>query len=342
MNDPLLVEVSRGAQIESRHSGALAISDSGGRLLLALGEVSRGVFPRSAVKALQALPLIETGAADRYGLDDAEIALACASHRGEARHVATARGVLRKAGMDEPCLECGVHWPGDEETARDMARRGETPTQLHNNCSGKHSGFICVACHEGVAAKGYVRPDHPVQRRIRSVLRETTGDAIDDRAMAVDGCSIPTFAIPLAALARAFARFGTGETFDAARAQAAARIRAAVAAQPFMVRGTGGFDTVLMQALKQRAFTKTGAEGVYCAALPELGLGVALKCWDGAGRAAEVVMASVIARLLSLDDDERPVVEAAMTPKLKNWNGTEVGALSPSADLLRALEAARA
>lgn len=341
MNDPILVEVSRSALIESRHAGAVAISDAGGRLLLSLGDVGRGVFPRSAVKALQALPLIESGAADRYRLGDAEIALACASHRGEQAHVETARGMLAKAGRDEPCLECGAHWPGDEESSRRLARNGETPTQLHNNCSGKHAGFICSACHESVDPKGYVKADHPVQQRIRNVLQEVSGAAIDDRAMAVDGCSIPTCAIPLSALARAFARFGTGEGLDPTRAQAAKRIREAVATKPFMVRGTGGFDTVVMEALKERAFTKTGAEGVYCSALPELGLGVALKCADGAGRAAEVVMASIIAALLKLDETEGRVVGAATRHTLKNWNGIEVGEIRASAELLKALDPLR-
>ena len=341
MTDPILVDVTRGDLVESSHAGALAVSDASGRLILALGDVSRGVFPRSAVKALQALPLIETGAADRYGLTDAEIALACASHRGEPLHVETARGALAKAGRDEACLECGVHWPSNEEVMRGLAQRGEKPTQLHNNCSGKHSGFICTACHEGEDPKGYVKPDHKVQRRVRAALSETMGVAIDDRAMGVDGCSIPTYATPLSATARAFARFATGEGFDSTRAQAAKRIRAAVAAHPFMVSGSGKFDTVLMGALKERAFIKTGAEGYYCAALPELGLGVALKCNDGAGRAAEVVMASVISALLPLNGDERKVVDSARRVTMSNWNKIVVGELRASLDLTKALEAAR-
>jgi L-asparaginase II len=338
MNDPVLVEVARGALVESRHVGALAVSDAQGALLLALGDVERPVFPRSAVKGLQALPLVETGAADRYGLTDAEIALSCASHRGEPAHVETARAMLAKAGRDEPCLECGVHWPSNEEVVRDLARRGERPSQLHNNCSGKHSGFVCTACAAGEDPAGYVMPDHPVQRRVRAALAEATGVAMHDRAQGVDGCSIPTYATPLAALARAFARFGTGEGLDATRAQAATRIRKAVAAHPFMVRGTGGFDTVVMGALGEHAFIKTGAEGVYCAAFPGRGLGVALKCADGASRASEVAMAATIAALLDLDKGARGVVGAAARPTLTNWNGIAVGALRASADLQTALD----
>lgn len=341
MNDPILVEIVRGPLVESHHAGAVAVSDAKGRLILSLGDVARGVFPRSAVKGLQALPLVETGAADRYGLTDAEIALACASHRSEPAHVETARGALAKAGRDETCLECGVHWPSEEKVLRGMVERGETATQLHNNCSGKHSGFICTACGEGEDPKGYVKADHPVQRRIRLAMQEAMGVPLDERAMAIDGCSIPTYAAPLSAMAKAFARFGTGEGFDSTRAAAAKRIRAAVAAQPFMVSGTGKFDTVAMTALKERAFVKTGAEGVYCAALPELGLGVALKCDDGAGRAAEVVIANVIGTLLKLNDDERAVIDAAARPQISNWSKIRTGEMRPSAELEKALGAAR-
>jgi L-asparaginase II len=335
MTNPILVDVARGPLVESQHAGALAVCDARGGVVIALGDVGRGVFPRSAVKALQALPLIETGAADRYGLTDAEISLACASHLGEPAHVATARGMLEKAGRDEPCLECGAHWPGGEEAAHALAARGEKPSQLHNNCSGKHAGFICTACAEREEPSGYVRPVHKVQRRIRAALEEIAGVAMDERAMAVDGCSIPTYATPLSALARAFARFGSGETFDPTRAAAARRIRAAVAAEPFMVRGTGRFDTVAMGALGERVFVKTGAEGVYCGAVPERGLGVALKCADG--RAAEAAMACVIGALLDLDADQRAVIDRARSPVLRNWKGVEVGRLRPSRELEAAM-----
>jgi L-asparaginase II len=323
VSNPVLVEVTRGSAVESRHRGAAVVADARGGVLLALGDVEAPVFPRSAVKALQALPLIESGAADRYGLSDAELALACASHSGEPVHVETAAGMLAKAGLDAGCLECGAHWPSGEAAGRALA--GRAPTQLHNNCSGKHAGFLCLACHEGVDPAGYVRPEHPVQEHVRASLEAATGVRHDARNRGVDGCSIPTYAVPLAALARAFAGFGTGEGLEPGRAAAAARLRRAAAAHPDMVAGGVRFDTRIMGALGERAFTKTGAEGVYCAALPEVGLGIAVKCDDGAGRAAEAVMARLIARHLPLVGAQADTVAGAARPTLRNWNGVVVG-----------------
>lgn len=340
MNDPILVEVTRGQRVESMHAGAVAISDAAGGLVFAMGDVTRPVFPRSAVKAFQALPLIETGAADKYRLTDAEIALACASHSGEPRHAALAAQMLAKAGRDENCLECGAHWPSNVEFSRMLAAEGKTPTPLHNNCSGKHAGFVCLACGNDDDPKGYIHADHPVQQRVRRSLEDMTGETFSDALTGIDGCSIPTYAISLHAMARGFARFGTGEKLDATRAQAAARIRKAVAANPDMVAGVGRVDTLMMTALRERLFTKTGAEGVYCGALPEIGLGFALKCDDGAGRAAEVAMAAIVATALPLSDKERAVVTQTEKPVLVNWNGIAVGQLRPAADFQRGLEQA--
>ena len=319
--NPVLVEVTRGGRVESAHRGAFAVIDAAGGIVLHEGDIDDAIFPRSAVKALQALPLVESGAADRYGLTDAEIALACASHSGEPAHVATARAVLAKTGREETCLECGAHWPYDARAARTLAAAGAEPVAAHNNCSGKHAGFICLACAHGDDPAGYVRPDHPAMRRVTAALAEATGTTLDTRNRGTDGCSIPTYAIPLRAIARAFARFGTA-------GGAAARIRAAVAAHPFMVGGTDRFDTVLMTALGARVFAKGGAEGVHCAALPELGLGIAIKCDDGGGRAAELVCAALVTRLL---DAEVPA--ALLRPELRNWNGIAVGALRAAGPL---------
>ncbi len=320
--DPILVEVTRGGRVESVHRGAVAVVDADGAVALAMGDIDAAVFPRSAVKALQALPLVESGAADSLGLTDAEIALACASHGGEPAHVATAEAMLGKAGQEASALECGAHWPSYDVAARALAASGATATALHNNCSGKHAGFICLACASGAEPAGYIQPDHPTMRRITAALAETTGTVLDERNRGTDGCSIPTYAIPLKALALAFARFGTGTGWHPDRAAAAVRIRAAVAEHPFMVAGTRRFDTEVMQAFGARAFTKTGAEGVYCVALPDLGLGIAVKCDDGAGRAAEVVTAALLQRYLG-----GGVPERWAHPVLRNWNGIEVGTL---------------
>ena len=263
MANPVVVEATRGERIESSHRGAGAVVDADGRAVMAFGDVERAVYPRSAVKALQALPLIESGAADRLGLSDEEIALACASHSGSDDHVATARAMLAKAGRDEGALECGVHWPLGEAEARALARSGRTPNALHNNCSGKHAGFICLSCAMGVEPKGYVAPDHAVQREVAAAIAATTGARLSEAMRGVDGCAIPAYAVPLIALARGFARLGTGEGLSPARRKAAARIRSAIAAYPSTVAGKGRFDTEVMSLLGAAVFTKGGAEGVF-------------------------------------------------------------------------------
>jgi L-asparaginase II len=326
MNDPILVEVLRGAVVESRHRGAVAVADTAGKLVLALGDVAAPVYPRSAVKALQALPLIESGAADRYGLAVEELALACASHSGESAHVESVTRMLAKAGLDASALGCGTHWPISQAATIALARVGAA-SAVHNNCSGKHAGFVCAACAMGVDHAGYVRPEHPVQREVHAVLEELTGTTLPPERRAVDGCSVPTWAIPLQHLAHAFAKFGTGDKLGPERARAAARLRAACAEKPWYVAGTGRFCTEIRQRFGARVFAKTGAEGVYCGALPELGLGIAVKCDDGAGRAAEAVMAALILRFLPLDDAERAALARFANPVLRNWNGIEVGTL---------------
>lgn len=343
--NPLLIEVLRGTTVESRHAGALAIVDAAGGVHTALGDIDRPIFPRSAVKLLQALPLVASGAAEAFALTDAELALACASHSGEPAHVATAAGLLARLGLDADALECGTQWPGREPVLRAMAARGEAATPLHNNCSGKHGGFLCVAClmarqagaEPAAFARGYVAAEHPVMREVSAALSAATGVDVERAPRGIDGCSIPTFALPLRALALAFARCGTGQGLSDAHARAARRLRRAVAAAPFMVGGTDRFDTRVMQALGERLFCKIGAEGVYCAALPELGLGVALKIDDGAARAAEAAMAAVAQALLKAEDE---LLRGYSHGVLRNWRGTEVGALRPAAALDAALSPA--
>lgn len=337
MVNPVLVEALRGTAIESMHRGAVAVVDADGNRLLALGDVSHAVFPRSAVKLLQALPLVAGGAADALKLTDEELAIACASHNGEPAHVATARGMLAKAGLDADALECGAHWPGLDVATRELAAQGEAPGPLHNNCSGKHAGFACVACalhgREGLRGffGGYVEPGHAVMREVSAALQAATGVDLAEAPVGIDGCSIPTYAIPLQRLALAFARVATGQGLSADHARAAHRLRQAIARAPFMVAGTGRFDTRVMEALGERVCCKVGAEGVYCAALPERGLGVAIKMDDGnTARAAEVVMAAVIEALLPLDAGPAALLRSLSAPLLRNWRGTVVGALRAS------------
>jgi L-asparaginase II len=334
MDNPVLVEVVRGHLVESRHRGSVSVVEAGGATVFSLGDVDRPVFPRSAIKALQALPLVESGIVEQFGLTDEEIALACASHSGEPRHIAAAASMLAKAGRDVSCLECGTHWPMGEAANRALAASGVQPNALTNNCSGKHAGFICLACGEGVDPAGYISSAHRVQQRVRAALEEMTGASHDEDHSGIDGCSIPTYAIPLPAMAFGFARFGTGAGIPDDTAKAAARIRKAVAAHPFMVAGTDRFDTRVMEILGERAFIKVGAEGVYCAALPGLGYGIALKADDGGTRAAEAMMGALLLRYLDLSDQEREAIEALAQPVLRNWNGIEVGRIRATLDLM--------
>ncbi|OUJ15271.1 asparaginase [Acetobacter sp. DsW_063] len=335
--DAPLAEVLRGGRVESLHTGVIVVSDPNGAIAFSQGDIDAPVFPRSTVKALQALPLIESGAADRFGLIPEDLALACASHGGEPAHAAVASRILGRLGRDQTSLECGAHWPTNAAAARGLAAAGEEPCALHNNCSGKHSGFICVACAEGVDVEGYIRPDHPVMQRVAQTMTEVTGAAHDASNRGVDGCSIPTYAIPMRALALAYARFATGQGFSPDLARAAERLRRAVASAPFMVSGTGGFDTVVMEALGERAFTKIGAEGVLVASLPQTGLGVAIKCRDGGLRGAEAAMAAVLARFGGEGVSDSPVLAGWTEQELRNWNGISVGSVRVAENLRRRL-----
>ena len=327
MSDPILVEVIRGERTESRHRGAVAVVDADGKAVLALGDAAQLIYPRSAVKALQAMALAQSGAEDRFGLADEELALACASHGGEPAHAATALSMLRRAGLEAEALACGTHWPIYQPAAQALARSGATASALHNNCSGKHAGFLCAACAMGIEPRGYTASAHPVQREVKAVLESFSGIRLADDQYAIDNCSVPTWALPLAPLAFAFARFGTGRGVEPLRAAAAARLRAACAAKPWYVAGTGRFCTEIMERFGARVFIKGGAEGVYCGALPGEGLGIAIKCDDGASRAAEVVMAAMIARLLPLDASERAFMDRYVRPTIRNWNGIAIGTL---------------
>jgi L-asparaginase II len=323
----LLAECLRGHLVESRHTGSFVVTDADGRVVLAGGDPALPVFPRSAIKALQALPLLTAGAADRFGLTDAELALACASHTGLPAHGRTAADMLHRAGRDETCLECGAHWPTSASAARALAASGQTPTALHNNCSGKHAGFVCLAVAAGDDPSGYVRPDHPTMTRVTRAVEEVTGAALTAANRAIDGCSIPTYRVPLDSIATGFARFGTGSRLPAGFDAAAMRLRQAVAANPDMIAGPGRFDTEVTAALGEAAFVKTGAEGVHAGAMPALGLGFAIKVEDGHNRAADAFAAALLRRFLP----GHAVLDGWADRALVNWNGVAVGAVRAAA-----------
>ena len=331
--DSLLVEVTRGSQVESRHRASLAVVDTEGRLVLSAGDHERPVYARSAIKSLQAIALVESGAAEAFDLSDEELALACASHSGEPRHVDTVTAWLHHLGLGVDDLECGPQLPGYEPALYALLAAGGRATAAHNNCSGKHSGFLTLARHLGAPTRGYSTYEHPVQQRILGVLEAMTGLDLGDAPRGIDGCGIPVIGIPLGNMALAMARLGDPADQPEARQAACARIRRAVAAHPFMVAGSGRFDTRVMEATGEKALIKTGAEGVYCAAFPELGLGAALKVDDGAGRAAEVLMGRLLLHFGILDQSQAAALGGLSTSPVLNRAGRVVGEIRTAAGL---------
>jgi len=324
---PVVIEVTRGPVVESRHEGAAAIVKPDGTVVESWGDIDARILPRSANKPIQAMAFVESGAVEKFGLGDEHIALSCASHNGEKRHVETVRAWLNKIGLSEADLECGTHAPRLPATLEALVRENAQPTAAFNNCSGKHSGFLSTAVAYGEPTKGYIKYDHPVQRRLRAVMSDLCGSNADDFAYGTDGCGIPTLATPLKLLARAMASMADPSRLSNKHAEAAGRIRKAMNAEPFMVAGTGRFCTRVNGALPGVVQVKTGAEAVFCGMLPTLGLGIALKMWDGAGRASEVAMATLLAHLGVLPAERR---EELLHPPVKNVVGLLVGELRPA------------
>lgn len=318
MINPVIAEVTRGGIVESRHRGTFCVVDASGRVVAAEGGIAAPVFPRSAIKAFQCQAMVDSGAADRFGFTPEEIALACASHNGEPEHVRVARSMLAKAANDERNYECGAHWPIEEAAHHAVVREGGGCLPVHNNCSGKHAGMLALARQLGVDPQDYVSRSHPVQRAIAATIGTLCDVDPDQLACGIDGCSVPTWAIPVRNMALGFARFCAPDN------AAGQRIIAGVRAHPFMVAGTGRFDTELMEAVP-RVFVKTGAEGVYCGCVPHAGLGIALKCDDGAGRAAEVAMASILMDLDVWTPEEKAALAGFRHHDLRNWRKFDVG-----------------
>lgn len=333
---PVLVEVTRGPLVESRHRGRAVVADSTGRVVAALGDLAADgpVYPRSANKALIAIPLVETGAAAAFGLGPEELALACASHSGEPMHTERVARWLARVGCAETDLECGAHAPTDGATAERLARAGVTAGALYNNCSGKHAGMLTTARHLGEPTRCYVGHEHPVQRRIAATLGEMAGIDLAQAPWGVDGCAIPTIGIPLAALARSMARIAVPDRLPPGRQAAVRALAEAWGRHPELVGGTHAFDTRLMQAVGSRLLVKSGAEGMCCAVLPEHGLGVALKVEDGGQRAAGVALLALLAELRLLPSE---VPADLARPAVLNRTLVEVGQVRPAAGLSESL-----
>jgi L-asparaginase II len=323
---PVAVELWRGGRIESRHRVRAAVVDAAGRTLLALGDLDEPVFPRSAVKPFQALALVESGAVEAFDVSEEELALACASHSGEPKHVALVEAWLARLGLDETALACGPHNPTNAQAAAALARGGGVPHRVHNNCSGKHTGMLAAALQLGAPTFGYEQPEHPVQRHVQAALQQLAG--VDELPVpGIDGCSLPNHPLPLAALARAAAHLADPSGLEVRRARALDRIAGAMRAHPFMVAGSGRCCTLVMETVPD-LIAKTGAEGVYLGAWRTRGLGIVVKAEDGAGRAAEVAFLALLEHLGALPKAALPSLERFRRPKLRNYAGLEVGYLA--------------
>ena len=328
-----LAEAWRGAFIESRHFGHLAIVHAEDGILAACGDPAQVILPRSSSKMLQALPLVASGAADSAGLTDEHLALACASHSGAAIHTARVAAWLDRLGLTDDDLRCGPQMPEDPEAHRDCYCGGEPVRHVHNNCSGKHSGFLTLTGHIG-AGPEYIEADHPVQLAVREAFEDMTG--APSPGWATDGCSAPNFACSVVGLATAMARFSTSSESGDARARAAVRLTRAMMAHPDLVAGEGKACTELMRAMGGRAAMKTGAEGVYVAIVPERRIGVALKIVDGTTRGAECAIAAILVGLGVLDP-LHPATRRRLGAPIVNRRGLVAGKIDAAPELIDTL-----
>ncbi|UTV98971.1 asparaginase [Marinomonas rhizomae] len=323
----LSVHVTRGGIVESEHSIKAVIVSSTGTIVESWGDVDALVYPRSAIKAMQALAFIEMGGAERFGFSNDEISICCASHNGEPEHVATVQSMLDKLASSEADFECGCHWPMRAEAGYVLAGEGKEPNQLHNNCSGKHAGMLGLAKLLGVSSEGYIGIDHPVQQKIAGTMADMCEYDYSTAPWSPDGCSAPTWAMPLTNLALAFAKFASPDSLSTERQKACKTLYDAVVEYPFMVAGTARYCTDMMRILQKRVFLKVGAEGVYVAAIPELKLAIALKCEDGAVRAAESVMTALLDHVGITTFVADNIMQKYRSVTLKNWEKRTTGTI---------------
>ena len=324
IDETLPVEIRRGSMVESVHRVDVAVSDAAGNALLVRGDWDRVIYARSSAKPVQALPLIESGAAEAFGLSDERIALACASHRGEPVHTERVAGWLGDIGLGEPSLECGPHRPNDLATADGLVARGEQPSRLHNNCSGKHTGFLTTAVHLGENPAGYLTEAHPVQARVTAVLSEMGGVDLSDAPRGEDGCGIPVIGMPIGSLARAMAQMADPHAQGAVRGAACGRIVASMARHPYLTAGRDRLDTALMSAVAGIA-TKTGAEGVHIAIVPWKKIGIAVKARCGSERAADAAILWALGETGVLSESSRRDLAEWIERPVSNTLGHFVG-----------------
>ncbi len=321
MQPAAMCEIWRGALLESQHLGHAVICDDRGQIVMSWGNPEALIYPRSSSKMIQALPLITSGAADKYGLTDEHLALACASHNGAVIHTDRVRAWLEQLGLNDDAFRCGSQEPNDRPARVAMIRAHETPCQVHNNCSGKHCGFLTLAQHMG-AGPEYVEIDHPVQQACMNAFDEVTD--MTSPTYGIDGCSAPNPATTVHGMARAMAWFASAHDRNDRQSRAAVRLRKAMVSHPDLVAGEGRACTALMRAMPGGVAVKTGAEAVFVAIIPEKRLGVALKIVDGATRASECAITAILVGLGVLDG-AHPAAQAYMNAPISNRRGIVAG-----------------
>lgn len=328
-----LVELTRGGLVESCHRGALAVVSADSILLAAAGDPFLVTYMRSAAKPFQALPTVAAGVLEHFGLDEEALALICASHYGTEEHVRVAQRILEAIGLDHMALRCGIHWPLDQKAARRLAAMGQEPNPLHNNCSGKHAGMLALARFWGCDDADYTQPEHPVQQAILQRLSEMSGLSVDQIHYAPDGCTVPSFALPLAHAALAYARLMAPDAPPECQ-----RVVAAMQRYPHLVSNRGALDDQLMRAGQGTLVSKGGAEGyqgVGIRAANGRAIGIALKIIDGSSRAKGVVIRSVLEALGLVDQATLDRLEALRRPPVTNRRNQVVGEMRPTFELVR-------
>lgn len=318
----LSIDVLRSANIESRHSVSAIVVNSNGLIENSWGHPEQKIYPRSSLKAIQALAIIMSGADKKFAVTDIELALASASHGGELKHTDVVSHFLKRLGLSVADLECGAHMPGHQNSAIALLKNGHDFSALHNNCSGKHTGMLATALALGVVPQGYSQAKHPVQKLIKNIIEDFCSEIISDNDIAIDGCSIPTYFLQMKSLALAMARLSDPQNFSDKYASASERVYRVNVENPFYIAGTDRYCTNMMIELNKTALIKTGAEGVMFAAIPSLKLGVVVKVHDGASRAAEMTMSWLLKELGLLNEASW---EKFSKIPIKNWNQIRTG-----------------
>jgi L-asparaginase II len=324
-----IVSVTRGPLTESLHNGHIAVVDDSGQILYQVGNPNYKTFARSTAKLLQAIPIIESGAADLFALSPYEIAVICASHNGESEHIAAVLSILAKLRLDPAHLQCGVHEPFHKETRIRMREQHQPPSSLHNNCSGKHAGMLVLAKFLESSLADYTSSDHPVQALMLETVSEMTGAPKEQIDLGIDGCGVPVFGLQIDQLAYAFARLGNQKGLTPVRAETCLRIIKSIISHPLYLAGRQRLDTRLIEATQGQVIGKMGAEGIYAVTIPASGIGITVKVEDGSQRAPYPAVIETLRQLALIDNKALSELASFHHPPVQNRRGEKVGSIEP-------------